>query len=344
VAYFSPVPAGTAHADVDVYDVAPRVAGVTTEADMRRVETDQQGLYVVENYFVSNDSSPPRTQFSSQPYEFYLPAAAQIEGAGAMGPDGMPIASAPVPGKDKGSYAFVFPVRPGRTRFQVSYHLPYSGSYTFQSRVSLPTANLAVALPESMKFTAGNQGSFQPVNGGDSGAQIFVARNVEPSQSLAFTVSGNGALPRDAAQGQSNPSQAAAPASDGRPGIGLGAPINTPDPLNRYKWWILGGVALALMVAAVFLLRSRGTSQPVAQTAKGAPTPAAADIAAKSNWLDVLKQELFAIETERLEGKISEVEYGKQKAALEIVLKRALIRASPPATQKASKRARALGS
>ncbi|MEO6911346.1 MAG: carboxypeptidase-like regulatory domain-containing protein [Edaphobacter sp.] len=340
VAYFTPVPAGTTHADVNVYDVAPKVDGVTAEADMRRVETDQRGLYVVENYFVSNNSSPPRTQFSSKAFEIYLPPAAQLEASGVMGPEGMPIASSPVPGRDKGHYSFVFPVRPGRTRFQVSYHLPYNGSYTFQSRVSLPTNNLAVAIPGSMKFVAGNEASFQSINGGDPSTQIFVARNVEPSQLLAFTVSGNGALPRDAGQKQSDQPRAdsarTAPAPDIRSSIGLGAPIGTPDPLNKYKWWIMSGVALALVIAAFFLLRSRWRSSPAAtQNAETAPTPAPpSGIATQSTWLDVLKQELFSIETERLQGKLSETEYKKQKAALEAVLKRALIRLSAPAVQK----------
>ncbi|MEO6829041.1 MAG: carboxypeptidase regulatory-like domain-containing protein [Acidobacteriaceae bacterium] len=338
VAYFTPVPAGTAHADVDVYDVAPKVDDVITEADMRRVETDQQGLYVVENYFVSNNSSPPRTQFGSKAYEIYLPPAAQLEASGAMGPEGMPITSSLVPARDKGHYSFVFPVRPGRTRFQVSYHLPYSGSYTFQSRVSVPTKNLAVALPGSMKFMAGNEASFQSINGGDPSTQIFVARNVEPSQSLAFTVSGNGALPRDATEGQSNQPHAdpseTAPARDSLPGIGLGAPIDTPYPLNKYKWWIMSGVVLALVIAAFLLLRSRGTSSPVAQNTKTVPTPVPSGITTQSIWLDALKQELFTLETERLQGKLSETEYRKQKAALEAVLKRALIRPSAPAAQK----------
>src|SRR5271154_900570 len=230
VAYFAPVPTATAHADVDVYDVAPRVEGITTEADMRRVETDQQGLYVVENYFVSNTSSPPRTQFSPETYKLYLPATAQIQSSGAMGPDGMPIASSLVPGNDKGQYTLVFPLRPGRTRFQVSYHLPYSASYTFQSRVSLPTTNLAIALPKSMEFVAGTEASFQPLNGDDPNTQIFVARNVEPSQSLGFTVSGNGALPRDAAHGQSDQagSPPLEPAPDSRSGADLSSQNASP--------------------------------------------------------------------------------------------------------------------
>ena len=41
---------------------------------------------------------------------------------------GQPINSAPVPQKEKNRYAFIFPLRPGLTQFQVVYHMAYSGS------------------------------------------------------------------------------------------------------------------------------------------------------------------------------------------------------------------------
>jgi hypothetical protein len=42
--------------------------------------------------------------------------------------------------------------------------------------------------------------------------------------------------------------------------------------------------------------------------------------------LATLKEELFAVETDRLEGRLTDAEYSEQKAALEVVLKRALSR------------------
>ena len=331
--YFQPVTPGTTTVDVDVYDVLPKVEGVSTEADVMRIETDQQGLHVIENYFVKNDSNPPRTQFSARAYEIYLPPDARIEGSAAMGPGGMPVSSSPVPTDEKGYYAFVFPVRPGETRFQVSYHLPYSGSFSFAPKVSLPTQNVAVMLPKAMKFAAGGSVAFQPIND-DVNAQTFLARNVSPSQAMAFTVSGSGSMPREE-QGQAGneASAAAGPeagqptaANDTRPGGGLGTPIDTPDPLNKYKWWILSGLALVLAVAAAFLLRAKPEAAVSAPTpAASAPLPVSASVG-RGDLLAALKEELFTLETERLEGKLSESEYAEQKAALETVLRRALSR------------------
>ncbi|HMD20851.1 MAG TPA: hypothetical protein VKH40_11040, partial [Alloacidobacterium sp.] len=273
--------------------------------------------------------------FSPRAYEIYLPPDARIEGSAAMGPGGMPVSSSPVPTGEKGYYAFVFPIRPGETRFQVSYHLPYNGSFSFTPKVSMPTQNVAVMLPKAMKFAAGGSVAFQPIND-DVNAQTFLARSVSPSQPMAFTVSGSGSMPRESqAQGASDAAgtTAAGPeagqpsaANDTRPGGGLGNPIDTPDPLNKYKWWILSGLALVLAVAAAFLLRARpeasvSAQPPVAST----PLPSVAP-QSSGDLMAALKDELFALETERLEGKLSEEEYAEQKAALEIVLRRALSR------------------
>jgi hypothetical protein len=108
-AYFQPAPPNTPSVNAQVYDVAAVVAGVSTVADVMRVETDAQGLRVTQSFFIKNDSSPPRTQFSSHSFDFYLPPDSQIEGSAAMAPGGMPVQSSPVPLGDKGHYAFLFP-------------------------------------------------------------------------------------------------------------------------------------------------------------------------------------------------------------------------------------------
>jgi hypothetical protein len=42
--------------------------------------------------------------------------------------------------------------------------------------------------------------------------------------------------------------------------------------------------------------------------------------------LDAMKEELFQLETERLQGKVSEPEYQQAKAALDLTIKRAMAR------------------
>ena len=340
-AYFQPAPPNTPVVNVDVFDVAPVVAGLTTEANVLRVQTDQQGLQVTQSLFIKNDSNPPRTQFSKRSYEIYIPPNAEIEGSAAMAPGGMPVQSSPVPLGEKGHYAFLFPLRPGETQFQLSYHVPYSGSLTFTPRFATAETNFVVMLPKSMTFKPGAGSSFQTVDQ-PTGAQTFLSRNVAPSQSLTFTVSGSGSMPRDtqtasdqgaASQGEAATAGQASPTTDTRPGIGLGAPIDTPDPLNKYKWWILGGIALIFAIGAGFLLRKPGNAAPELSAhalapgvGAGSSFPGASFPSSGNTLLGALKDELFAIETDRVQGKLSDSEYVELKSALELVLRRALSR------------------
>jgi hypothetical protein len=319
-AYFQPAPPNTPNVNAQVYDVATVVAGVNTVANVMRVETDQQGLRVTQSFFIKNDSNPPRTQCSKRSYEFYLPPDAQIEGSAAMAPGGMPVQSSPVPLGDKGHYAFLFPLRPGVTQFQLSYHLPYSGSLAFDQRFANATDSFVVMMPKSMTFKPGGGVSFESLNE-TPGALTFLARNAGPSHTIAFTVSGSGAMPRDtqADESQGNDAGTAtnAQANDTRPGGGLGVPIDTPDPLAKYKWWILGAITLVFAVGAGFLLR---------RPADAIATEAAPAHSSAGGVLAALKDELFALETDHLQGRLSDSEYEQQKQALELVLRRALAR------------------
>jgi hypothetical protein len=233
----------------------------------------------------------------------------------------MPVSSSPVPSGEKGHYSFIFPVRPGETRFQVSYRLPYNGTLIFQPRMALPTLNYAVVLPKSMSFKAGADSAFAPMNG-DAGSQSFLAKNVLPMQTLSFTVAGNGTLSRgNSSEQKKSGDQGTRPTpdtQDNRPSGGM-APIDTPDPLNQYKWWIISGIALVLAIGASYFLRSNSAVGLAAAYEQPIPVSSGQNL-----WLATLKEQLFALEAERIGGHIPDAEYGEQKAALEILLKRTL--------------------
>ena len=335
--YFRPAPPGTQSVEVDVFNAAAKVKGVDSEADVMRIQTDESGkaLRVVENFFVKNESNPPLTQFSDRPFEFYLPEGAVVEGSAALAPGGMPVQASPVPLGEPNHYAFIFPIRPGETRFQISYRLPYSGTLKFAPRVMMPTDTVAIMMPKSMTFKPGPSSPYSPVTE-ETTAQTYVARNAQPSQALDFTVSGTGQMPRDegaAAAAGGAAADASAPngaggaatsaASDTRPGGGLGVPLDpegTNDPWAKYKWWILGGLGLVMAVGAGIMLKN-GPAQTVAPVVAGSGVPAGGD-----SLLAAMKEELFALETDKLQGRLSESEYTEQKAALEVVLRRALLR------------------
>jgi hypothetical protein len=344
--YFIAAPEGGASANITVYDVAPKVQGVFIEADVLEIESEQGQLKVTERFFVHNTSNPPTTQWSAKSFEVTLPADAVVDGVGGQRPNGLPTSIKMDPDGPKGHYAFNFPIQPDDgdkdTLFQLSYHLPYSSEkYSFHAQVSLPADNFAVLIPKSMTFTPTSGEAFKTVPE-DPNVQTFVLKSASPARPIDFTIAGTGSIPREqqgtpgtqaqgAAMGGQDATASAPDASapgGARPGGGIGNPIDTPDPLSKYKWWILGGLALLLAAAAAFLLRKPAGEPGVPAPAPGAvPYPSFGSPAAKhSQLLNALKEELFALESEKINGSITPEDYAQVKAALEIVLKRALNR------------------
>jgi hypothetical protein len=374
VTYFQFAPPGTSNVELKVYDVAKKVEGLSLTADVMRLQGDATSLQGIRLFAVDNNSSPAVTQMSDHSFEFYLPAGAKVEQVQAKAPNGQPISAEAVPQAEKGRYAIAFPLRPGETQFQLEFTMPYNGTAKIDPKPLYPAEHFVVVLPKSMHF-AGNDSSvfksMQDPNQSDSVVQVVQQTHV--GQQLGFTVTGTGTISEQhggaaqagpAGQGgaQGGPMNENPQAESNRPGGGLGAPIDAPDPLEKYRWpiigafvvllglggWIVtkrqGGVSAAAGGAAAMGARGplaapitgpgagaiSGAASP-SQPAAGAPaTQAAATPAASKSatLLEALKEELFQLEVERKQGKITQADYEKAKAALDQTLERALKRQS----------------
>jgi hypothetical protein len=341
--YFIAAPEGGASGDIQVYDVAAKVDGVSIDEDVLGIETDNAQLHVVERYIVRNTSMPPRTQWRQRSFQIVLPEEAIVQGVSGQRPtSGMPTNIKLDPDGPKGHYSFNFPIQPDNgdkaTLFQIEYTVPYGeGKFTFHPQVSIPARTVWVVLPKSMNLASGGDSAFQS-SPQDPGVQTFVSRSAIPGKALEFTVSGSGSLPRDtegsggqqAGAGMGANGSDDAGAAGGKPGGGIGNPINTPDPLTKYKWWILAGLALLLAAAAAFLLRKQPGAPVVAavQNSGAQPFVPATPASRNASLLSVLKEELFSLESDKISGTISAADYTEVKAALETVLKRALKKSS----------------
>ncbi len=325
--YFRPVQPGAQSVEVEVYTGSAEVEGVTLAEDVMQIQTEpgNASLRVVEHFLVKNDSTPAKTLFSDHPFELNLPAGATVEGGAAKGPgsESMAVQAALVPLGEPNHYTIIFPIRPGETEFHIWYHVPYKDSFTFHPRPAIATDNLAVMMPKSMSFKPAAGTPFTAVTEDIGGqAQAFVAHNALPSEPLEFTVSGTGQLPRDS--GQQGPGAQAGgaaanaaggdPNTDTRPGGGLGVPVDKDaerDPWTKYRWWIIAGLGLAFAAAAGFMLKSPASAAPATKPGPEGP-------------LQVLRDEMFALETDRLAGRVSDSQYAELKAAYDLVLRRAL--------------------
>jgi hypothetical protein len=351
VTYHRMAPPGTTSVELEVYDVGKKVDGISVVADVMRIQDAAQGqMEIVREFFVQNNSKPPRTQMNEHNLEFYIPNGAQIipDSASATTENGNPLKSAPVPEGEKNRYSFIFPLRPGLTRFEVAYQLPYSGSANLDPKSVYPLEHLGVMFPKVMQFAAA-----APASGFKSGpypnepsATLEVTSNTTPGQNLAFKISGEGTLEEPQAGGaqgqgqeQSSENTPGGAQATSRPGGGLGPPIDAPDPLQKYRWQILGGIAAALILGGIYvavrqqsaaraLARQAPASSPSANMLEDDYAPAETNTRARptSMLLEALKEELFQLEVERRQNQISEAEYEKAKSALDQTLERALKR------------------
>lgn len=346
--YFISAPQGGGTGDIPVYNVAAKVNGVSIGEHVTGIETDNGQLRVVERYEVRNASSPPTTQWSKKSFEVILPhdAAAIEASAQRPGTGSLPTSVKLDPAGAKAHYSFNFPIQPDEggkgTLFQVQYQLPYgSAKYSFHSSITLPAQTAWIVLPKSMTFAGSSGASFES-SPQDPSVQTFMARDLAPGKTVDFSVSGTGSFPREDQGAQGGQGDNGAQAQNGPgsgPGGGIGTPIDTPDPLSKYKVWIIAGLALLLAASAGFLLRKPAMAE-VAPPAAASPLAVAGPVAAASAFsapvtapavknhalLNALKEELFALESEKIAGTLQPEEYAEQKAALETVLKRALKR------------------
>ena len=100
-------------------------------------------------------------------------------------------------------------------------------------------------LPKTMQFSASPGSGFESrANPREPSTTVQVASNTEMGQALDFKISGTGTLSeaREEGDGNAPDNGPAAAGRDARPGGGLGPPIDAPDPLEKYRWYILGGL------------------------------------------------------------------------------------------------------
>src|SRR5713226_9035679 len=278
VTYHQIAPPGVTSVDVNVYDVATRVSGLTVTADVIRFQADSGSMQGVRLFVVNNQSSPAKTQMNDHNFEFYLPPGAKIEQVQARAPNGQPIATEAAPQAEKNRYAINFPLRPGETQFQLEFTLPYSGEIKIDPKPLYPAEHLVVVIPKTMQFKSESP-RYQTVQNPQQGDTIVeMAQQTKPGVPLGFTLKGNGVItesPGETASGaaQQQDQQQQTQGRDNRPGGGLGVPIDAPDALQQYRWPILGGFAVLLAIGGWVVTKRQPVTAVATSTAKpGAPS------------------------------------------------------------------------
>jgi hypothetical protein len=270
-----------------------------------------------EIFTLSNTSNPPRTLMNEHTFEFYLPEGASIAEASVRTSNGTDLKTAAIPQSEKDKYAFKFPIRPGETQFRIAYSVPYSGSLKIDPKTAGLAQRVIIVAPETMKFAPADKSLYQLNNNPQfRGVNFFVAKAPTAQQQTGFEISGSGVMPSASQQAPGGPEGA-----DNRPGGGMAPPNEMPDPLHSSQWLFLLVLSLFLTAGAVYVFTTNQRTVAVA-----GPSIKSGDRA--STLLEAMKEEVFQLESDRLQGKISTEDYQTAKSALDKILQRAVQRQS----------------
>ncbi len=323
VDYYQPIQAGQAEAQLQVYEATSNTRGLRVHELATVLQPEHGQLAVVDEYMINNQLSPPRTwNRSGGIFKFRIPAGIKADGAQVIGPDGMTVQRTVVPTRQKNVYTLNYPLRPGQTRVQVSYRLPYNPA---QANVNLstlyPVGNLQVYVPPPMRFLSAKFSQL----GTEDGYQVFSLAN--PPGNLNMRVEGNAPLPQ-AMQSAANGAGTAGSANDDQTAAQAAGTVVIPRPnfIEQNFWTLLAGLILMAAAMLIFKLRqpdvlpaapAGSVAFPPAPVAPPPAKTAAPPAAEAEDEMQRLKNDLFLLEVRRHTGNISAAEYEAERARLE---------------------------
>lgn len=310
VNYTQQVPPGQDNVNVVVYDSKDKVPEVEVVDQSEVYDVREDTLRGIELFRVRNSSVPPVSQ---KTFEFYLPEGATIKTAGVVLPSGLSVNGSAVPAQEKNKYVFMFPVRPGMVQFELVYTLPYHGSLKVSPKFAVEPKKLFVLTPRTMNFSPADSSAFHDEPWSIEPNFDVNSRVTDPAgKQVAYEISGAGSLPDD--QGQQQQQQGNSRVEDNRPGGGLGVPNERPNPISSGQWAFLGVLSLFLAGGGVLVFYMNQQN------------PAAVPAASSATVMNALKEEMFQLESDKAQGKVTQQEYTIAKAALDRTLQRTMKR------------------
>lgn len=186
---------------LDVYNASKQPGSAKVGKHMILFEPGAGQMAVSETFLFTNQGNTAWNDPAEGTLRFYMPPGANGKAqVNATAPGGMPI-GAPVNKTAKpGVYAVDFPVKPGDTRFDVTYTVPYTEGAPYQGKVITKDENTYLIVPNgvTLKGDTLNDLGLEP----RTQAHIFGLAGSEYNVQMTGAVA---AAPADAADSESGP-------------------------------------------------------------------------------------------------------------------------------------------
>jgi hypothetical protein len=152
VRYYHVLPPGTPASGItlDVYNASKKAGEAKVGKHMILFQPGDGKLTVNETYILENGGKTAWNDPDQGTVPFFLPAGAEGKAdVQATEPGGMPIAAGVKTGKN-GMYGVDFAVKPGETRIDVSYSLPYTAGAPYSGKVASRDENTYLIAPNGV--------------------------------------------------------------------------------------------------------------------------------------------------------------------------------------------------
>lgn len=159
VTYNHMLPPGSPTTDLtlDVYPASKQPGAAKVSKHMLMFSPSGGQLTIEETYLYSNDGTTAWNDPDNGTLHFYLPAAAggKVQ-VNATAPGGMPIPAAVDKTSKADIYKVDFAVKPGETRFDVTYAVPHTEGSAYEGKIVTKDDNTYLIAPTGVTLTGAN--------------------------------------------------------------------------------------------------------------------------------------------------------------------------------------------
>jgi hypothetical protein len=135
--------------EIPVFEATKTAGEAKIDQHIFLIEPAANGeMHVREMYIYKNDGKTTWNDPDRGTLQFYLPPASQgkVE-VNVLAPGGMPIRRAPDPGTKPNTFKLDFPIKPGESRVDMQWSVPFNTPGTFEDKVLTKSASLRMVTP-----------------------------------------------------------------------------------------------------------------------------------------------------------------------------------------------------
>jgi hypothetical protein len=143
---------------IPVYESSKSPGGAKIDQHFFVLEPSPDGtMQVSEGFLYKNDGKTTYNDPDNGTLQFMLPAAAQgkVE-VNVVAPGGLPIRRAPDSSGKPNEYKLDFPIKPGESRIDLSWSIPFQTPGVFEDRVLTKSGKLEVVAPPGVNIKGGD--------------------------------------------------------------------------------------------------------------------------------------------------------------------------------------------